>query len=100
MTMLALTARRRWAATAHWRHAYLGLPVDPGDAIAPLCQPHTTVTVVAPTPGQPAPECPGCDQAWRLAEHVPLRTSHVPTAVPGRPAAAAVSNSERRRATR
>jgi hypothetical protein len=84
----ALTARRRWAATAGWRHAYLGMPVDPGDVIAPLCDQQAVVTVVVPTAGQPAPECPDCDQAWRLAEHIPLRTNHVPTVVPDRCATA------------
>jgi hypothetical protein len=96
----ALTARRRWAETADWRHAYHGLPAYPREVIAPLCEPATTVTVVVPTPGRPAPQCPGCDEAWRLAEHIPLRTSHVPTPVPDRPAAAPASTTERRRAIR
>lgn len=81
----ALTPRRRWAETAQQRHAYYGLPTDPGERIVPLCTPLVLAdvamaTVVAPTPGQPAPECSICDRAWRTAEHIELRSEHEPPA--------------------
>lgn len=80
----APATRRRWAPTARWRHAYLGGPVEPGDVITPLCDPQEPAIVVAPTPGRPAPECPDCDRAWRLAEHVPLRNTQPPSTPPDR----------------
>jgi hypothetical protein len=82
MSRSALTPRRRWVETEHWRHAYDGAPMDPGDVIEPLCDPAARVVVVVPTVGQPAPECPGCDIVWRVLEGVPLRTGQVLTTRP------------------
>jgi len=79
----ALQPQRRWAETAESRHAYFGLPKDPGELILPLCTPLVLVdvvmvAVVVTIPGRPAPECPRCDHVWRVAEHIKQREDHVP----------------------
>lgn len=71
---------RWWAETAEWRHAYEGDRRRPGEVIRPLCDPTIEVAVAVPPPGMYAPECARCDEVWRVAAGIELRSEHLPSA--------------------
>lgn len=72
----ALTQHKRWVECADARHATDDPPAGPGDEVVTLCD--VTLPIVQPTPGIPAPECPGCDRRWRQLDGIELREDHSP----------------------